>query len=157
MQTRSQVAKIRESIREFGFINPVLLDENLGIIAGHGRVASSEMTQAEFTEFLTTFMRQAKEYYVDGALHYLFMDWKHVGEISTAGAAVYDDFKNICIWNETKNDVLTISDNNHLILKAFATAWKHREIYEECGDVDTVAKKVSLHRLQSTDILILLI
>ena len=70
------------------------------------------------------------------------MDWKHVGEISTAGAAVYDDFKNICIWNETKNDVLTISDNNHLILKAFATAWKHREIYEECGDVDTVARKV---------------
>ena len=39
LHNRAQVAKIRESIREFGFINPVLLDENLEIIAGHGRVA----------------------------------------------------------------------------------------------------------------------
>lgn len=64
-------------------------------------MASGEMTPAEFTEFLTTFMRHAKGYFVDGALHYLFMDWKHVGEISTAGAAIYDDFKNIYAWNKT--------------------------------------------------------
>lgn len=37
LHNRTQIAKIRESIREFGFINPVLLDENLEIIAGHGR------------------------------------------------------------------------------------------------------------------------
>jgi len=39
LHNRAQAAKIREYIREFGFINPVLLDENLEIIAGHGRVA----------------------------------------------------------------------------------------------------------------------
>lgn len=39
LHNRTQIAKIRESICEFGFINPVLLDENLEIIAGHGRVA----------------------------------------------------------------------------------------------------------------------
>jgi len=49
-------------------------------------MASGEMTPAEFTEFLTTFMRHARDYSVNGALHYLFMDWKHVGEITTAGA-----------------------------------------------------------------------
>ncbi len=37
LHNRAQAAKIRESIREFGFINPVLLEENLEIIAGHGR------------------------------------------------------------------------------------------------------------------------
>lgn len=42
LHNRAQVAKIRESIREFGFINPVLLDENLEIIAGHGRVAAAK-------------------------------------------------------------------------------------------------------------------
>ena len=42
LHNRAQVAKIRESIREFGFINPVLLDENLEIIAGHGRVAAAQ-------------------------------------------------------------------------------------------------------------------
>lgn len=41
LHTKGQVSKIRESIREFGFINPVLLDENLEIIAGHGRVAAA--------------------------------------------------------------------------------------------------------------------
>lgn len=33
-----QVAQIAASIREFGFTNPVLIDGNDGIIAGHGRV-----------------------------------------------------------------------------------------------------------------------
>lgn len=42
------------------------------------------------------------------------------------------------VFDKTKNGVLTISDNNHLILKAFATAWKYRDMYEECGDVDKI-------------------
>jgi ParB-like chromosome segregation protein Spo0J len=34
----AQIAQIAGSIREFGFTNPVLIDEAGGIIAGHGRV-----------------------------------------------------------------------------------------------------------------------
>lgn len=45
------------------------------------------------------------------------------------------------VYDHGKNGVLSITDNNHLIVKAFATAWKYRELYEQCGDVDTVAKK----------------
>lgn len=41
LHTKGQAYKIRESIREFGFINPVLLDENLELIAGHGRMAAA--------------------------------------------------------------------------------------------------------------------
>ena len=37
----AQVAQIAASIREFGFTNPVLIDEDGGIIAGHGRVMAS--------------------------------------------------------------------------------------------------------------------
>lgn len=37
----AQVAQIAGSIREFGFCNPVLIDENDGIIAGHGRVMAA--------------------------------------------------------------------------------------------------------------------
>ena len=36
-----QVAQIAASIREFGFTNPVLIDEANGIIAGHGRVLAA--------------------------------------------------------------------------------------------------------------------
>jgi DNA modification methylase len=37
----AQVAQIAASIREFGFTNPVLIDEVNGIIAGHGRVMAA--------------------------------------------------------------------------------------------------------------------
>ena len=37
-----QIEKIANSIEEFGFINPVLIDSNYGIIAGHGRVKGAE-------------------------------------------------------------------------------------------------------------------
>ena len=38
-----QVAQIAASIREFGFTNPVLIDEEDGIIAGHGRVLGAHL------------------------------------------------------------------------------------------------------------------
>ena len=40
--SEKQVEKIANSIEEFGFINPVLIDSNYGIIAGHGRVKGAE-------------------------------------------------------------------------------------------------------------------
>lgn len=42
------------------------------------------------------------------------------------------------VFDKTKNGVLTITDNNHLIVKAFATAWKYRELYERDGGVDNI-------------------
>jgi DNA modification methylase len=38
----SQVSKLAGSIREFGFNNPVLIDKDNGIIAGHGRVMAAQ-------------------------------------------------------------------------------------------------------------------
>lgn len=36
-----QISKLRSSLREFGFINPVIIDRDYGIIAGHGRVLAA--------------------------------------------------------------------------------------------------------------------
>ncbi len=41
--SRRQIKKIAASIERFGFINPVLIDENNQIIAGHGRVAAAKL------------------------------------------------------------------------------------------------------------------
>ena len=38
----AQVSKIASSIREFGFLNPVIIDGQNGIIAGHGRVMAAQ-------------------------------------------------------------------------------------------------------------------
>lgn len=37
----AQINKLRSSLREFGFINPVIIDRDYGIIAGHGRVLAA--------------------------------------------------------------------------------------------------------------------
>lgn len=62
--------------------------------------ASGEMTKAEFTEFLKNAMLLQKEFSVDGSIHYACMDWKHIEEIITAGNAVFDELKNVCIWDK---------------------------------------------------------
>jgi len=38
-----QVKQIASSIKEFGFTNPILIDENKGIIAGHGRLLAADL------------------------------------------------------------------------------------------------------------------
>lgn len=37
-----QVNKLRASLREFGFINPVIVDKDLNVIAGHGRILAAK-------------------------------------------------------------------------------------------------------------------
>lgn len=40
--SKEQILKLRSSLREFGFVNPVLIDKDYNIIAGHGRVAAAK-------------------------------------------------------------------------------------------------------------------
>lgn len=59
-----QVNKLRSSLREFGFINPVIIDGDYNIIAGHGRVmAAKEEKIAEvpcvFADHLTPAQKKA--------------------------------------------------------------------------------------------------
>ena len=37
-----QINKLRSSLREFGFINPVIIDRGYGVIAGHGRILAAK-------------------------------------------------------------------------------------------------------------------
>ena len=40
--SQEQVNKLRGSLREFGFINPVIIDGENGILAGHGRIMAAK-------------------------------------------------------------------------------------------------------------------
>ena len=42
LHTRSQIEKIAKSIAAFGFNNPILIDSEQGIIAGHGRLEAAK-------------------------------------------------------------------------------------------------------------------
>lgn len=59
-----QINKLRSSLREFGFINPVIIDREFGVIAGHGRIlAAKEEGIAEvpcvYADFLSAAQKKA--------------------------------------------------------------------------------------------------
>jgi DNA modification methylase len=57
-----QVNKLRSSLREFGFINPVIIDKDYGIIAGHGRVlAAREEGITEVPCVLVDYLTEAQK------------------------------------------------------------------------------------------------
>ena len=43
-----QINKLRSSLREFGFVNPVIIDQNYNVVAGHGRLMAAR--EEGFTE-----------------------------------------------------------------------------------------------------------
>ena len=40
--SKEQILQLRASLREFGFVNPVIVDKDLNIIAGHGRILAAK-------------------------------------------------------------------------------------------------------------------
>lgn len=59
---KKQVTKIVNSINEFGFINPILLDENLEIIAGHARVmAAKEIGMLQVPAIILSHMNESQK------------------------------------------------------------------------------------------------
>ena len=51
-------------------------------------MASGEMTPAQFTEFLRAAFRNLVDHSVDGSIHFLCMDWRHLSEMLAAGQGV---------------------------------------------------------------------
>lgn len=79
-----------------------------GHVGGRGRTkhrefvcASGEMTGPQFTTFLTDTLGLCAEHSHDGSIHFVFMDWRHMGELLAAGEAVYSELKNLCVWTKT--------------------------------------------------------
>ncbi len=59
-----QITKLRSSLREFGFINPVIIDKDYNVIAGHGRIAAAKdegiaEVPCVFVDYLTEAQKKA--------------------------------------------------------------------------------------------------
>ena len=59
-----QILKLRSSLREFGFINPIIIDREFNVIAGHGRLMAAKEEGIEevpcvFVDFLTDAQKKA--------------------------------------------------------------------------------------------------
>ena len=59
-----QLTKLRSSLREFGFVNPVIVDRDFNVIAGHGRIEAAKLEGIEevpcvFVDYLTEAQKKA--------------------------------------------------------------------------------------------------
>ena len=62
--SKEQILQLRSSLREFGFVNPIIVDKDLNIIAGHGRVLAAKAeglseVPCVFAEHLTDAQKRA--------------------------------------------------------------------------------------------------
>jgi len=111
---------------EYAFTDPpynVAIDGN---VCGLGRVhhrefamGSGEMNEAEFTAFLQTVFDRLAENTIDGSIHQICMDWRHMWEMLAAGRAVYSELKNLCVWNKTNGGMGTFYRGKHELVFVF--------------------------------------
>ena len=108
------------------FTDPPYNVEIDGNVCGSGRIkhqdfvmASGEMSEAEFTEFLTTALSNLARNSADGAIHFVCMDWRHAHALLTASRAVYSELKNICVWNKTNAGMGSLYRSKHELVFVF--------------------------------------
>jgi DNA modification methylase len=96
-----------------GLAQVVLTDPPYNVpIAGHAsgggatkhpdfKMASGEMSVEEYVAFLTSVFGNLVTYSSDGAIAFIFSDWRHLWEMLSALRGTYTELKNVCIWNKS--------------------------------------------------------
>ncbi len=97
-----------------------------GNVSGLGQVrhkdfamASGEMSEAEFTGFLSSFLGCAKAGAKEGAILFVFMDWRHLYELMTAGRDVGLALKNLIVWAKDNAGMGTFYRSKHELILVF--------------------------------------
>jgi DNA modification methylase len=97
-----------------------------GHVCGSGAIrhrefamASGEMSESEFTQFLIETMGSAAKRCRDGAIAYVCMDWRHIQELAEAGKQVFSELKNLCVWNKKNAGMGTFYRSKHELVFVF--------------------------------------
>lgn len=97
-----------------------------GHVSGLGAVkhrefamASGEMTEGEFTAFLGSVFENLAAASADGAIHFVCMDWRHLGEVLAAARGHYAELKNLCVWAKTNGGMGSLYRSQHELVFVF--------------------------------------
>jgi DNA modification methylase len=97
-----------------------------GHVCGSGRIRHrdfamgvGEMDKDEFTRFLVDTLGLAAGCCRDGAIAFVFMDWRHIGNLLSAGEQVFSELKNLCVWNKTNGGMGTFYRSKHELVFVF--------------------------------------
>ena len=91
-----------------------------GNVGGLGKIkhaefamASGEMSEAEFIAFLKSSFANLVAFSKDGSIHFIFMDWRHMGEVNEAASGVYSELKNLNVWVKDNGGMGTFYRSRH--------------------------------------------
>jgi DNA modification methylase len=95
-------------------------------VTGHGRrrhrefrMGSGEMDEAEFLSFLANTCSLLARFSDDGALHYIFMDWRHLAVLLAAAKPIYSELVNICVWVKANWGLGSFYRSQHELIAVF--------------------------------------
>jgi DNA modification methylase len=108
------------------FVDPPYNVAINGHVSGNGAIrhrefqmACGEMTEFEFVSFLTTIMKLLARYSAGGSIHFVCMDWRHMGELIAAGREVYESLLNLCIWVKNTGGMGSLYRSRHELVFVF--------------------------------------
>jgi DNA modification methylase len=111
---------------QFAFTDPPYNVPIDGHVCGLGRIrhknfamGCGEMSPAQFTEFLESVFRCLALNTIDGSVHDICMDWRHVPEITAAGKKIYGELKNLCVWNKSNAGMGSFYRSKHELIFVF--------------------------------------
>jgi DNA modification methylase len=81
--------------------------------------ASGEMSESQFTQFLRETLGNAASVMRDGAIAFVCMDWRHMGELLSASSAVFTELKNLVVWNKTNGGMGAFYRSKHELIFVF--------------------------------------
>jgi DNA modification methylase len=81
--------------------------------------ASGEMSQPQFTAFLTETLCNISRVMRDGAIAFVCMDWRHMGELLAAGGAAFTELKNLVVWNKSNGGMGAFYRSKHELIFVF--------------------------------------
>jgi hypothetical protein len=82
-------------------------------------MGAGEMSREDFTAFLKLTLGHAAGLCRDGAIAFVCMDWRHMGELLVAGGAVFSELKNLCVWNKTNGGMGSFYRSKHELVLVF--------------------------------------
>jgi DNA modification methylase len=97
-----------------------------GHVSGKGKVkhaefpmASGEMSQKEFTNFLHAAFLHTHAFSQDGAIHFYFIDWRHIRELQDAAQLLFGAPRQMCVWVKENGGMGTFYRSRHELVFAF--------------------------------------
>jgi DNA modification methylase len=82
-------------------------------------MAFGEMTDAQFIAFLNTVSGNLARVSADGSLHFIFIDWRHIGALLSSVQGIYAEFKNLCVWNKDNGGMGSLYRSKHELVAVF--------------------------------------